>query len=74
MNSSSPDRTPADLPSDDSFWVAGEGVTALDDAAADDRPAIERLGPSPFPKGGFPVLGFLASVYEHVLARRRAGR
>jgi len=24
------------------------------------------LGPSPFPKGGFPLIGFLASVYEKV--------
>jgi hypothetical protein len=28
--------------------------------------ALERLGPSPFPKSGFPLLGFLATLYDHV--------
>jgi len=29
-------------------------------------PALEKLGPSPFPKSGFPFLGFLATVYDHI--------
>ena len=29
-------------------------------------PVLERLGPSPFPRSGFPLLGFLATVYDHV--------
>jgi hypothetical protein len=35
--------------------------------------ALERLGPSPFPKSRFPFLGFLATVYDQVAAsvRRR---
>jgi len=28
--------------------------------------AADPLGPSPFPRSGFPFLGFLASVYDHV--------
>lgn len=27
---------------------------------------LERLGPSPFPRGGFPLIGFLATTYEKV--------
>lgn len=27
---------------------------------------LERLGSSPFPRGKFPFLGILASIYEHV--------
>jgi hypothetical protein len=30
--------------------------------------ALERLGPSPFPKSGFPLLGFLATLYDHVVS------
>ena len=34
---------------------------------------LERLGSSPFPRGKFPFLGILASIYEHVseVTRRR---
>jgi hypothetical protein len=31
--------------------------------------ALERLGPSPFPKSRFPFLGFLATVYDEVAGR-----
>jgi hypothetical protein len=31
--------------------------------------ALERLGPSPFPKSKFPFLGFLATVYDEVVAK-----
>lgn len=30
--------------------------------------ALEKLGPSPFPKSGFPFLGFLATTYDHIAA------
>jgi hypothetical protein len=33
---------------------------------ADVPSALERLGPTPFPKSKFPFLGFLATVYDHV--------
>ena len=67
---------PAPLPTDPkAFYCAGEGVNALTPAPADAPSALERLGPSPFPKAKFPFLGFLASVYDHVSthARTRAG-
>ena len=31
---------------------------------ADVTPALMRLGPPPFPRAGFPFMGFLASVYD----------
>jgi len=47
----------------------------LDATAAppDRRSIIERLGPSPFERGGFPIVGFLATVYERAgqYARQR---
>ncbi|MFN4244098.1 MAG: hypothetical protein ACK4PI_12785 [Tepidisphaerales bacterium] len=33
--------------------------------------ALDRLGASPLPKTGFPFIGFLAGVYEHVAAVAR---
>ena len=36
--------------------------------------ALERLGPSPFPKSRFPFLGFLATVYDQVATSVRQGR
>jgi hypothetical protein len=47
-----------------------QAKTPLEDLPApslDDLPsALERLGPSPFPKSGFPLLGFLATLYDQV--------
>ncbi len=49
------------------FYRAGPGIDALDAGVLDGaRPALERLGPAPFGKTKFPLLGFLATVYEHV--------
>lgn len=31
-------------------------------------PVLQKLSSLPFPKSGFPFLGILASVYEHVTA------
>ena len=68
-------RRPADLPeqgydSPRRFWRANDGVDAL----ADPRPygqenALQKLGRPPFEKSAhskFRVLGYLATVYEHV--------
>ena len=30
------------------------------------KPILEQLGPPPFAKMTFPLMGFLATVYEHV--------
>lgn len=56
------------LPSDPSrFWSAGVDLAGLESLPALDKaPALQRLGPLPFPRGGFPLMGFLATVYEHV--------
>jgi hypothetical protein len=61
---------PSDLSANLSqFWSA---AAPLDDlappAAADTASALKRLGPLPFPKSGFPLMGFLTTVYEHVAA------
>ena len=62
---------PVDLPADPvAFWgdvpadlVPAEPVVQID------IPVLDQLGAAPFKKlekGGFPFLGFLASVFEHV--------
>ncbi|HWB53175.1 MAG TPA: hypothetical protein VG722_03250 [Tepidisphaeraceae bacterium] len=57
----------------DEFFRAGPDLDLLEPANEPEAPAaLERLGPSPFPKGKFPFLGFLATVYDHVSAHCRA--
>ena len=51
---------------DSSFWQESEDLQDAPDVPPQIPPALERLGPSPFPKSGFPFLGFLATVYDHV--------
>jgi len=51
------------------FYKASEGVGALDET--DESPpktVLEQIGPAPFRSKGFPLLGFLATLYEHVAA------
>ncbi len=72
--SSTPLLPPTDLPVDPrAFWRVGPGVSALIPEAQAEPPvsALDRLGSSPLPKAGFPFIGFLASVYEHVSAHAR---
>lgn len=63
---------PRDLPTTPAdFWGSppGELFKPTDSAASTETPVIDQLGSAPFKKpdkGGFPFLGFLASVYEHV--------
>ena len=52
----------------DAFFRAGPDIDALEPPSPDAPPALQRLGAAPFPKGKFPFLGFLATVYEHVAA------
>ena len=63
---------PQDLPADAaSFWHSSPLPPR---AAVHDLPsALERLGPSPFPKSRFPFLGFLATVYDQVVSSVRRG-
>ena len=52
-----------------SFWSAGPDLEAVPiNIAPPDRPLaiLEKLGPSPFERGAFPVVGFLATTYEKV--------
>lgn len=52
------------------FWEAGDGVHALDDPTPHGQEnALQKLGRPPFektPRGRFRLLGYLATVYEHV--------
>jgi hypothetical protein len=59
---------PQGLPADPGvFWSAGVNLGDLAvRPETPSTPVLPRLGPPPFPRGGFPLLGFLATVYEHV--------
>jgi len=48
------------------FWQPADEVPEAPVLPAQTPSALERLGPSPFPKSGFPFLGFLATVYDQV--------
>lgn len=63
-----PAGPPADLPaSADQFWEPPADLDAIEvPPAAESIPALRRLGPLPFPRGGFPLMGFLATVYDHI--------
>jgi hypothetical protein len=64
---------PADLPADPArFWSAGVDLDELaspDDAAT--TPALKKLGPLPVSRSSFPLLGFLATVYEEIAAHAK---
>ncbi len=59
---------PADLPVDPRrFWSAPAGaVEPISPEALDATPALKQLGPLPIAGSGFPLMGFLATVYEQV--------
>jgi hypothetical protein len=64
-------QPPAHLPTDPSaFFRAGADVELLTAVPPDAPPkhVLEQLGPPPFRKTSFPMMGFLASFYEHVAA------
>ena len=53
----------------DWFWDNGvEFDSVRIDIAPPETPLalLEELGPSPFERGGFPVIGFLATTYDKV--------
>ena len=52
--------------SEESFWQPTAAITPPPPLPAETPSALERLGPTPFAKSGFPFLGFLATVYDHV--------
>ncbi|MGB0715208.1 MAG: hypothetical protein ACPGXK_04975 [Phycisphaerae bacterium] len=53
----------------DQFWDLGEQFDAVSvDIQLPETPLeiLEQLGPSPFPRGRFPLIGFLATTYDKV--------
>jgi hypothetical protein len=61
-------QPPADLPAQpERFWCRGADAESLGEPPQPEtRSLLRRLGPPPFPRSGFPLVGFLATVYEHV--------
>lgn len=49
------------------FWsVHPDFEKLIEIAPPETGKVLDALGPPPFPKTGFPFIGFLATVYEHV--------
>lgn len=63
-----PSSAPVELPrSPRLFWSARPEFAELKAPQGPAEPsALERLGPPPFAKSGFPFIGFLATIYDHV--------
>ena len=63
-------QPPANLPIDPrTFYSTPATARAIPLVAqAEGKHILEQLGPPPFRKSSFPVIGFLASLYEHVAA------
>ncbi len=62
---------PSDRVEDDleRFWRAGEEFDDLEvviDPAETELELLEQLGTSPFERGVFPLIGFLATTYDKV--------
>ncbi|MCP4590293.1 MAG: hypothetical protein GY842_06095 [bacterium] len=56
---------PLEIPPE--FWSSVEDLDQLEPPPLGGAtPTLERLVPSPFPRSGFPLIGFLATVYDHV--------
>jgi uncharacterized Zn finger protein len=61
----------------DRFWQPSSALKEVQvDIAPPEEPLaiLEQLGPSPFPRGRFPLIGFLATTYDKVsrFAQERA--
>jgi len=53
----------------DRFWDVGPGFESVEiriELPERSLALLEKLGPSPFERGGFPVIGFLATTYDKV--------
>jgi len=53
----------------DRFWDVRPELAALEiriEPPETPLALLEQLGPSPFERGGFPLIGFLATTYEKV--------
>jgi hypothetical protein len=63
-----PSPFPADLPGDPSAFYRAAQLPVATSPEHPTPSALDRLGSCPIPKYKFPLLGFLATVYEHVSA------
>jgi len=53
-----------------SYYSSPDDLEALSDMPCGDvAPALKRLGPPPFARKGFPIMGLLATIYDHVAER-----
>ncbi len=53
----------------DRFWESGPELDTVEvriEPPETPLALLEQLGPSPFPRGGFPLVGFLATTYDKV--------
>ena len=53
----------------DRFWENGPELDTVEvriEPPETPLALLEQLGPSPFPRGGFPLVGFLATTYDKV--------
>ncbi len=71
MSEETPQSPPPHHPPEpEEFFRAGPDVDLLVSVAPPEpaKHVLEQLGPPPFRRTAFPMMGFLASVYEHVAA------
>jgi hypothetical protein len=59
---------PADLPTDPkTFWSPLRDLNEIEPPPKlETPPTLQQLGPLPINGSSFPMMGFLASIYEHV--------
>lgn len=56
-----------------SFWSMGAGMGDPDRRPnGETTPALKLAGPLPLPAGGFPVMGFLATIYEQIAGQMKS--
>ncbi len=59
------------LPSDPFEFWRGRGDAFSAPPRTETQPALKQLGPLPVARAAFPLMGFFASVYEHISAQAR---
>lgn len=59
-------EAPPPLPTDPAAFFALSGELPKLPTPTNTTSPLRKLGPSPFPRSGFPTLGFLETVYEHI--------
>lgn len=65
-------RPPDDLPVEaNSFWACDSFERVDLTPTFEATPALRHLGPLPVPRGRFPLMGFLATVYDQIAGHAR---